>query len=192
MSEREKSKKVLPGDVLASIEEFIPGAGTVAVGESIISTVAGSRSPDISSSVMSVVPSRSASKAIPRVGDYVTGFVDSASPSVAQVTVRSINDVPSNREFAGMLSTRDERRRNSSPIRAADTIRAKVISTKNSIFHLALADTRCGVINTVCSSCGGPVVPLGRDRVKCPECGLVDDRLLAEEMIRSSRPQAIS
>ena len=192
MSEREKTKNVLPGDRLASIEEFVPGTGTAAIGESIISTIAGSKSPDMVSRVMNVVPSRSALKSIPRVGDYITGRVDSASPSVAQVTIGSIIDVPSNREFAGMLSTRDERRRNSTPIRAADTIRAKVISTKNSIFHLAIDDPNCGVIKTVCSSCGGPVVPLGRDRVKCPECGLVDDRLLAEEMVRSSRPQAIS
>ena len=88
-----------------------------------------------------------------------------------------------------MLSLRDERRRNSSPIKAADIIRARVLSTKNAIFHLALDGPRCGVISTVCSNCGGPVVPLGRDRVKCPECGLVDERILAEDMFKPSGSQ---
>ena len=102
----------------------------------------------------------------------------------------AINDVPSNKELTGMLSLRDERRRISSSIKAADTIRAKISSTKNAIFHLAIDDPKCGVINTVCSNCGGRIVPLGRDRVKCPECGLVDDRLLAEDLLKPSRSQA--
>ncbi len=130
---------------------------------------------DMTNRVMNVKPAKDAAGTLPREGDYITGFVDSASPAMAQVTIKAINDVPNNKEFTGMLSLRDERRRRSSPIKAADTIRAKVISTKNAIFHLAIDDPKCGVINTVCSNCGGRIVPLGRDRVKCPECGLVDD-----------------
>jgi exosome complex component CSL4 len=191
MSEKNKLQKVLPGDKLASIEEFVPGIGSAAVGESIVATVAGSKKADMSNRVMNVDPAKDAASAIPKVGDYIIGFVDSSSPSVAQVTIRAINDVPSSREFAGMLSMRDEtRRRNSSPIKAADIIRARVLSTKNAIFHLAIDGPKCGVISTVCSNCGGPVVPLGRDRVKCPECGLVDDRLLAEELFRPNGSQA--
>ncbi len=190
MTEKAKLEKVLPGDKLASIEEFVPGSGSAVVGEAIVSTVAGRKKPDMSNRVMNVVAARDATRAIPKVGDYIIGFVDSSSPSVAQVTIRAINDIPNTREFAAMLSMRDERRRNSSPIKAADSIRAHVISTKNSIIHVAIDSGNCGVISTVCVNCGGPVVPLGRDRVKCPECGLVDDRLLAEDMIRPTGSQA--
>ena len=185
-----KASIVLPGDKLASIEEFIPGTGTVTVGDSIVSTNAGGKNADMANRVVSVKPLRFASQNIPKVGDYVIGFVDSASPSMAQITVRAINDLLSNRQFSAMLSLRDDRRRKSSPVKPADTIRAKVISMKNSIIHLAIADRSCGVINTVCSNCGGQIVPLGSDRVKCPECGLVDDRLLAEDLLRPTRPQA--
>lgn len=178
---------MLPGDKLASIEEFVPGTGTASVGDSVVSTLAGGKQPDMANRVMNVKPLKDAAQAIPQVGDYVTGFVDSSSPNVAQVTIKAINEVPSNKEFSAMLSLRDERRRKSSPIKAADTIRAKVISTKNAIFHLAIDDPKCGVINTVCSNCGGRIVPLGRDRVKCPECGLVDDRILAEDLLKPSR-----
>jgi exosome complex component CSL4 len=189
MEEKRGRAIVLPGDKLASIEEFVPGMGTVAVGDSIVSTVAGGKQPDMSNRVMNVKPANEADLTLPRAGDYIIGFVDSASPSVAQVTIKAINDVLSNKEFTGMLSLRDERRRKSSPIKAADTIRAKVISTKNAIFHLAIDDPKCGVINTVCSNCGGRIVPLGRDRVKCPECGLIDDRLLADDLLKPTRPQ---
>ncbi len=182
-----EEKVVIPGDKLASIEEFIPGSGTASIGESIVSTVTGSKRPDMSNRVMNVKPARELTDAIPKVGDYVIGFVDSSSPTMAQVTIKAINDVPSHREFSGMLSLRDERRRKSSPIKAADTIRARVISTKNSIFHLGLDDQRCGVINTRCSNCGGTVVALGMDRVKCPECGLVDDRILSQDFVKPQR-----
>ena len=185
-----KQVVVLPGDKLASIEEFVPGTGTAAVGDSIVSTVTGGKHADMTNRVMNVETTKTAIQSIPRVGDYVIGLVDSASPAVAQVTIEAINDVPSNKKFTGMMSLREERRRKSTPIKAADTIRAKVISTKNSIFHLAIEDQKCGVINTVCSNCGGRIVPLGMDRVKCPECGLVDDRLLAEDLLKPSRSQA--
>ena len=189
MEEKKQSIIVLPGDKLASIEEFVPGTGTATVGESIVSTVTGGKKPDMSNRVMNVKPAKAASETLPQVGDYIIGFVDSASPNVGQITIQAINEIPSNKEFSGMLSLRDERRRRSPPIKPADIIRAKVISTKNSIFHLTINDPNCGVISTVCSNCGGRIVPLGRDRVKCPECGLVDDRLLAEDMLKPSRPQ---
>jgi exosome complex component CSL4 len=188
--ETKKPVIVLPGDKLASIEEFVPGTGTASVGDSVVSTVTGDKQADMSNRVMNVKPAKSATQAIPQVGDYITGFVDSSSPNVAQVTIEAINEVPSNKQFTAMLSLRDDRRRKSSPIKAADTIRAKIISTKNSIFHLAIADQKCGVINTVCSNCGGRIVPLGMDRVKCPECGLVDDRLLSEDLLKPSSSRA--
>lgn len=181
-------QKVLPGDKLATIEEFSPGIGTATVGESLVSTLPGLREADMSNRIMNVKPVRAAAASIPKVGDYIIGLVDSSSPSMVQITIKAVNEVESSKEFAGMLSFRDERRR-ITPIKAADIIRAKVISTKNSIFHLALTDSKCGVISTVCSSCGGTIVPLGRDRVKCPECGLVDDRLLADDFFKKPDSQ---
>lgn len=184
MTPNRSAQTVLPGDKLATIEEFSPGEGTAVVGEILVSTISGVKEADMSNRIIAVRPVRSAASAIPKAGDYITGFVDSSSPNMAQITIKAVNDVESSKEFSGMLSLREERRRNSSPIKAADVVRAKVISTRNSIFHLALSDSRCGVISTVCSSCGGPIVPLGRDRVKCPECGLVDDRLLADDYFK--------
>ncbi|MDG6923375.1 MAG: hypothetical protein JRN67_08805, partial [Nitrososphaerota archaeon] len=49
-----KRKVVLPGDKLASIEEFVPGAGTATVGDSIISTVTGGKQADMTNRVMIV------------------------------------------------------------------------------------------------------------------------------------------
>lgn len=180
--------KVLPGDKLAAIEEFSPGSGTIVIGESLISTLVGTLEADMSNRIMKVRPANLQDASMPRVGDYITGLVESSSPSVVQITIKAVNEAESSKEFSGMLSMRDERRR-STPIKAADLVRARVVSTKNSILHLGLIDSRCGVISTVCSSCGGTIVPLGRDRVKCPECGLVDDRLLADDFFKKPDSQ---
>jgi exosome complex component CSL4 len=185
-----QSRLAIPGDRLATIEEFVPGNGSASLGDAIVSTVVGNVQPDMASRVINVKAVKSADDNLPKVGDLIIGHVDSSQPSMAQITIIAVNDQPSDKQLTGMLSMReDRRRRTSSPIKAGDLIRAKVASTKNSIYHLSLDDPRAGVIETVCSNCGGNVMALGRDRVKCKECGFVDDRILSEEFIKSSRGQ---
>lgn len=188
-----KSKPALPGDRLATIEEFAPGQGTVISGESVISTIVGEAVPDMRNRVINVQLSKKTVGSIPKTDDLIMGTVQSAQPSMVQVTIEAVNDVPSSKEFTGMLSLRDERRRrNTSPIKAGDVIRARVSSTKNSIFHLSVDSSNCGVLYTVCSVCGSDVVAISRDRIKCRECGWVDERILAEDFVRYSRNQASS
>lgn len=188
-----KSKPTLPGDRLATIEEFAPGQGTVISGESVVSTVVGEAVPDMRNRVINVQLSKKTVGSIPKTGDFVIGTVQSAQPSMVQVTIEEVNDIPSSKEFTGMLSLRDERRRrNTSPIKAGDVIRARVSSTKNSIFHLSVDTPNSGVLYTVCSVCGSDVVAISRDRIKCRECGWVDERILAEDFVRYSRNQASS
>jgi exosome complex component CSL4 len=185
-----KGNTVLPGDKLATIEEFIPGTGSAAVDESVVSTVVGDIEPDMANRVMNVKPVKSAEKSLPKPGDYIIGFVDSAQPSMAQITILAINDVVSDKQLSAMLSLREDRRRRSSPLKSGDIVRARVISTMNSIYHLALEGPNTGVVKTQCSNCGGDVVAMVRDRVKCRECGFVDERLLADDFVKASRSQA--
>ena len=181
---------VLPGDRLATIEEFVAGTGSASLGDAVVSTVVGDVVPDMVNRVINVKAVKRAEDGLPKVGDLVVGHVDSSQPSMAQITILAIGDKSNDKELSGMLSMReDRRRRTSSPIKAGDVIRAKVISTMNSIYHLSLDDEKTGVIKTVCSNCGGSVVAIGRDRVKCRECGFVDDRILSEEFVKSSRGQ---
>ena len=193
-SKNEKLKPgrpTIPGDRLATIEEFVPGTGSASVNDSIVSTVVGDVEPDMVNRVINVRPVKSAEDGLPKVGDIVIGHVDSAQPSMAQITILAVGDKPNDKQLSGMLSMReDRRRRTTSPIKSGDVIRAKVISTKNSIYHLALDDPKTGVIETVCSNCGGNVIALGRDRIKCKECGFVDERILSDDFIKLSRGQS--
>jgi len=187
----EKSKRgrlAIPGDKLATIEEFVPGRGSATSGDEIVSTVVGDVEPDMTNRVINVKAMKNVDNELPKTGDLVIGHVDSAQPSMAQITIIAVNDRESEKELSGMLSMReDRRRRTSSPLKAGDIIRARVASTKNAIIHLSLDDQKAGVLETVCSNCGGSVMALGRDRVKCKECGFVDDRILSEDFIKSSR-----
>ncbi len=183
-------REVLPGDRLATIEEFDPGAGSAVSGELVVATTIGRVQPDMSNRIMQVVPPRNDRARLPEVGDYVIGNVQSAASSIAQVRIDAINDVPSNKDLTGMLSLRDDRhRRSAPPVKMGDTIRARVLSTTNSIFHLNLEGKDAGVLYTVCSNCGGSVVAIGRDRVKCRECGYVDERQLSEDFVIYSRSE---
>jgi exosome complex component CSL4 len=188
-SKAPSNKAVLPGDSLGTEEEFEPGNGALNRGGVVVAARIGESRPDMSNRVMTVKPAKIIAK-LPERGDYVIGTVESAASSIAQVKIEAINDELSTKEFSGMLSMRDERHRRSSPqIKPGDLIRAKVISTKNSIFHLSLDDPNCGVLFTVCSNCGGRVVALGRGAVKCTECGWTDDRMLSEDFVQYSRNQ---
>lgn len=178
---------VFPGDKLATIEEFVSGSGSAIVGDSIVSTVVGNEEPDMSNRVMNVSSVKENDNILPTSGDTIIGFVESAQISAAQITIKAINESTSHKELGGLLSLRDDRRRKSNPIRAGDTLRATITSTKNSIYHLSLDCPNCGVLQTVCGNCGGTVVALGKDRVKCRECGFVDERLLSEDFIKYSR-----
>lgn len=187
--ERKQTKRALPGDKLATIEEFVSGEGSTSAGEYVLSTVVGNVQADMTNRVMNVKLAKTGLERLPQVGDYITGKVQSAQPAAAQVAIQAVNDVPNHKDFSGMLSLRDDRHRRSAPTKAGDTIRAMIFSTKNSIFHLTLEAPNCGVLYTVCNVCGGSVVALGRDRVKCRECGWVDERMLADDFIKYSRSQ---
>ena len=181
-------RQVLPGDKLATIEEFSPGQGSAIARDNVISIVIGKASPDMVNRTINVKTDKRIGIGVPATGDYVVGKVQSAQPSIAQVQIEALNDSPSYKQFTGMLSMRDERRRRtSSPIKAGDIVRARVLSTKNAIFQLTVDGPNCGVLYTVCCNCGKDVFAISRDRVKCRECGWVDERLLSEDFVRSSR-----
>jgi len=64
--------------------------------------------------------------------------------------------------------------------KVADLVRAKVISTKNKVFHLSTKGENLGVIYAHCSQCGGLLVRRGRG-LACETCGYVENRKTASD-----------
>ncbi len=97
--QRKQSRLAIPGDRLATIEEFVPGSGSASLGDAIVSTVVGNVQPDMANRVINVKAVKSADNNLPKVGDLIIGHVDSSQPSMAQITIIAVNDQPSDKQL---------------------------------------------------------------------------------------------
>jgi len=183
MSKRETAEKkmVLPGDVIASPEEFMPGKNTYEQEDSVRATLPGQVEKDLSKREVAV---RAAvrPKAL-AVGDVVVGQVEAAMSSTAGVRITFVNGRQTLGGFPGTIFTRGERggrgvRR--TYVKLGDVVRAKVSSTLNGMNQLSIEEPHLGVLATLCSVCGTPLTKDGRAPT-CQVCGSVEERKFADD-----------
>jgi len=188
MSKRETGDKkealaavALPGDFLASPEEFLPGKNTYEQGDSVRARLPGRVERDLSKREVAV---RAAVVAeIPTVGDLVVGQVEAAMTSTAGVRIAYLNGKQTRAGFPGTISTRGERGgRGERPtyVKLGDVVRARVASTMNGMNLLSLDEPHLGVLASLCSVCGTPL-KRGDGRARCEECGNVEERKFADD-----------
>jgi exosome complex component CSL4 len=178
-----KAKRVLPGDKVAVSEEFLPGKRTYDDAGLIRALVAGDVQKDMKDMEISVKPAVEASMI--RVGDWVTGQVEVAQSNSAGLKIYYVNGARMDKDFSGTLSLRrfggDRGVRREPPVKLGDIVRCRVFSLVNGIIHLSVDEEDMGVIHALCGNCGRPLLSGGRGRVKCDECGNVEDRKLAAD-----------
>jgi len=186
MSKRESSKKVaaavaLPGDFLASPEEFLPGQNAYEQGDSVRASLPGRVERDLSKREVAVRPVVVARTL--KVGDVVVGQVEAAMTSTAGVKIRYLNGVETLASFPGTISTRSERAgrgERRTYVKLGDVVRAKVVSTLNGMNMLSIDEPHLGVVAAMCSVCGAVLVR-GDGRAKCEQCGNVEERKFADD-----------
>ena len=187
MSKRETGDKkapravALPGDFLASPEEFLPGKNTYEQEDSVRARLPGRVEKDLSKREVAVRPAVIAKT--PTVGDVVVGQVEAAMTSTAGVRISYLNGVETLAGFPGTIFTRGERggrgeRR--TYVKLGDVVRAKVASTLNGMNQLSIDEPHLGVLASLCSVCGTPLLR-GDGRAKCEECGNVEERKFADD-----------
>jgi exosome complex component CSL4 len=174
---------VLPGDQLAISEEYLPGPNTFDDGGLIRALSVGTASKDASRREVSVRASVPAK--VLKVGDYVVGRVEVAQTSSAGVRIYYVNGKPNDNGFTGSVVTKTGRPERGSrprgpPVKLGDLVRCRVHSLVNGIVHLSIVDDHSGVLYALCGNCGRPLLGAG-SRVKCDECGSVEDRKLADD-----------
>jgi exosome complex component CSL4 len=172
---------VLPGDFLASPEEFLPGKNTYEQEDSVRARLPGRVEKDLSKREVAVVPAVSARTL--KVGDVVIGQVEAAMTSTAGVKISYINGVETHASFPGTIFTRGDRggrgeRR--TYVKLADVVRARVASTLNGMNQLSIDEPHLGVLAALCSVCGAPLLR-GDGRAKCDNCGNVEERKFADD-----------
>jgi exosome complex component CSL4 len=188
MSKRETGSKkdapavvALPGDFLASPEEFLAGQNTYEQGDSVMASLPGRVERDLSKREVSVLPVMVAKTL--KVGDIVIGQVEAAMTSTAGVKIRYLNGVETLASFPGTISTRSERggrgeRR--TYVKLGDVVRARVVSTLNGMNQLSIDEPHLGVVAAMCSVCGAVLVR-GDGRARCEQCGNVEERKFADD-----------
>jgi exosome complex component CSL4 len=189
MSKPETSEKkagsaavALPGDFLASPEEFLPGMNAYEQGDAVRATHPGRVEKDLSKREVAVRPAVVAKTL--KVGDVVIGQVEAAMTSTAGVKISYLNGVESHASFPGTIFTRGERggrgeRR--TYVKLADVVRARVGSTLNGMNQLSIDEPHLGVIAALCSVCGTPLPRGDGGRARCEQCGSVEERKFADD-----------
>jgi exosome complex component CSL4 len=164
---------VMPGDKLGFIEEMEAGANTFDDGDTIRSSTVGIANVDKKNKTVQVQNGKQIS--IPKKGDIVIGSVSAVLSSMIAVAIQYLNGKPNSSGVECICQNPDRRR---IIARANDIIALKIESHLNGAIHATIDEPELGVLFTKCNICAGSVVPM-RDRVKCPNCGFVEDRKLS-------------
>ena len=167
------SEVTIPGDRIASIEEYGAGDNTFDDGDSVRSTIAGKVIHDKKERTVSVAEHRQIS---PRPGDIVIGTVAAVMSSMIAVSIDYINGTRTKAGIECICSLRNFRKR--TVALANDIVMLKITSLNNGTLHASISEPELGVILTKCRKCGGDVM-LHRDVIKCKDCSWIDERELS-------------
>ena len=167
---------VLPGDRIASIEEYEAGENAFDDGDMVRSTVVGSAQLDNSSRMASI--RRSKRLGVPDPGDTIVGTVAAVMATMIAVEIKYVNGRLTKSNVECICSIRNIRRKNIALVN--DVVELKIVSHLNGTIHATMEEPTLGVIMTRCVKCGGSVVPI-RDAIKCIECSWIDERKLARK-----------
>lgn len=182
---------VVPGDFLATAEEFIPGDGAYEEGGKIYSSRAGVVLIDVRTKHISVF-SRILGPPVLKRGDTVIGRIEEVRDQNADVYVgvlkgREYRELPLPNLGAIHVSqvresyVKDLRRE----FKAGDIIRAKVLDTRADTIQLSTAGDNLGVILAYCSRCRSLLEKEGQ-KLRCPNCGNIEFRKLASDYRRGT------
>jgi exosome complex component CSL4 len=184
MTEQKGRGGVLPGDKVAVSEEFLPGMHTYDDMGVIRALTAGSVVKDVKNMEISVKPA--AEPQVFKIDDWVTGQVEGSQANSANVHIYFHNGKPTFKDFSGMLSLRGlsgggRGARRTTPVKPGDVVRCRVFSLVNGIIHLNIDEPDMGVVAALCGNCGRPLLKGNATRLKCDECGNVEERKLARD-----------
>ncbi len=181
MSDSKKKKVVLPGEVVGTSEEFLPGEGTFEEDGKIIASRLGVvryNDRDMTVSMEALNPIVTVKK-----GDVVIGEVTGVKETMVIVDIKKVEGKDRNitGETMGTIHVskasqayvKDLKRE----FRIGDYVRAKVIKAKPSI-QLTTAYPEYGVIKALCTRCRGPMVRKGT-MVYCPRCERTETRKIS-------------
>ena len=182
---------VLPGDLLGTAEEFVPGRGTYEDHGRIFAALMGRRAVDPRDKAIHV----EALHPIPHVAeeDVVFARVDEVKSAMAVCTVLSLaggrRQVPGAPEGTVHISKAKDGYTESlsEAFQTGDIVLARVLQSHPTI-KLTTAPPNLGVVSARCQVCHG-LLDTGGKELTCPRCGNREVRKLAKDF-QGVRPTA--
>lgn len=171
---QEEGRTILPGEAIASIEEYEAGPNTFDDGDRVRAAAVGMAEIDRSERVARVATP--VQMHVPDVGDTVVGTVAVVMSAMFAVAIRYVNGRAVTSNVECVCSTRDSRRRMIAL--NGDVVALRILSRINGTMHATIDEPELGVLFTKCRKCGMGVITV-RDGVKCAECGWFDERKLS-------------
>ncbi|HUI40036.1 MAG TPA: exosome complex RNA-binding protein Csl4 [Methanothrix sp.] len=172
---------VLPGDVVGSSEEFVPGDCTYAKGGVIFASTAGLIRIDPKTRAASVMPKTNAPVKLCQ-GDIVVGEVIDMKESLVIVSLafkkgfenRPLSDEEATIHISNVRNSYVKDLRHLFSIR--DILKAKIVDERQ--MRLSTGDEDLGVIKAYCNRC---MTALQRKdgKLVCPSCGNTETRKLS-------------
>ncbi|MEM4967805.1 MAG: exosome complex RNA-binding protein Csl4 [Zestosphaera sp.] len=175
--------RLVPGDEVCVVEEFLPGRGTYEVGGRVRSAVIGY---PITNLDLRIVEVKCVNDKIhlPAVGAVVYGFVISMKEDYALVKIFSDSKcVKYPTPFTGILHASQVHEKYVRSVydfvKPGDVLKARVIS-ESPPYHLSIRERQLGVITAYCSVCGAELVKQG-NTLACPNCKTTEGRKTSPE-----------
>jgi exosome complex component CSL4 len=175
---------VIPGDMIGTSEEFLPGKGTYEDKGNIYAIMTGRITYNKKERSVAVDPVTNIPPT-PKEGDIVIGRVTDIKGSVALVELSRIKG-HLDREIAGntqaaihISNVKDSYVQDlAREFGYQDIVKAKVIDTKN--MRLSTVDKNLGVLTSTCPRCRVSLV-FENGKLKCPKCEKRESRKLSSD-----------
>ncbi len=177
---------VVPGDFLATLEEFIPAEGVYEEDHKVYSSRTGVVLKDADSKKISVHPKTSSPPTLKK-GDIVIGSVDRIRGQIANIEIAAVRG-NEDRElsFSGdaivhISNISDDYVEDiEDELKPTDIIRARVIEMGKNSAKLSTVDDSLGVLVSHCSECRTELEKKN-SKLKCPNCENVERRKIAND-----------
>lgn len=177
---------VVPGDFLATVEEFIPAEGVYEESHNVFSSRTGIVLKDADSKKISVHP-KTSSPPVLKNGDIIIGTIDNIRGQIANIKIAAIRG-SEDREptFSGdtiihISNISDDYVENiEDELKPTDIIRGRVISESKNTAKISIVDDSLGVLVAYCSDCRSELEKKN-SKLKCPNCGNIENRKIAND-----------
>ncbi|PWI49151.1 hypothetical protein CEE45_03145 [Candidatus Heimdallarchaeota archaeon B3_Heim] len=178
--ENSTQNRVVPGDKIAVIEEFLPDETCFEQDGSILSMTTGEVITDLKKHKITVKPIKNVF--VLKRGDTGVGRVVYVKKQIASVDIHMINDTKVPLPMNSILHVSEASRRfvkNMYEVtRPGDWLKFRIVRRMKPIY-ISLIGEGLGVVIAQCNHCGHDLEFYRRNALKCPNCSLIQNRITA-------------